>query len=465
MSTDYLSLHPLRQALKRLSRHELADRLARVRTLSAGRGLRFLDDHSRPKLIDLASVPWILTQAQLRFFRGVAHTLVGALARLPSLYAQHPDVRAIIPFDRQQESWLRLSPPLGRGPLAVLGRLDSTATFNHAAWRTDFQMLEPNAVGVGGVHYAPTAGSVILHVFGDLLAAAYPGRRVVALPDPRRLLIEELEAVGRQRGRRLRGLALIENTDYTTGTDEFGSLARYFNHHGLKAVVADPRDVRVRGGRVMAKGAEIDFCYRDCELGEFLEMEDDGHRLNGMREVVRQGRLVSGLLWEFDQKSCWELFSDPTHAHFFTPAQRRFFRAHVPWTRLVRETYTTDPRGRRVDLIAHIRRRKNQLVLKPNTLYGGQGVVVGHTASQAVWEKTLEKAMRGKERYVVQGVARIQTERFPMLEGGRPHEVERSVVAGFFFNSTNVGLIGRFSSNPVVNVSRGGGLLSALMVQ
>ena len=118
-----------------------------------------------------------------------------------------------------------------------------------------------------------------------------------------------------------------------------------------------------------------------------------------------------------------------------------------------------------MELTSYIRRHKDHLVLKPNTLYGGQGVVVGDTVSQAVWEHTLTKALRGRTWYVVQERARIATEQFPRLERGRLHEVERRVVSGFFVNSTGVGLIGRFSEDPVVNVSRGGGLLSALMVQ
>jgi len=44
-------------------------------------------------------------------------------------------------------------------------------------------------------------------------------------------------------------------------------------------------------------------------------------------------------------------------------------------------------------------------------------------------------------------------------------QVERRVVSGFFFNSFRAGLVGRFSADPVVNVSRGGGLLCALMAQ
>ena len=462
---EHVSQAPLSRQLGRLSRRQLADRLQAIRTLSAIRGLRLLDDGGRPKTIDLATIPWILTAEQLAFFRRLVLHVVDALVRLPALYRRDPRIREILCVEPDQEAWFDLAThPAGR-PLAVLGRLDSTATYGHADWRRRFAFLEPNAVGVGGVYYAPAACSVILDVLGDVLERAYPGRRIVPTPDPRRLLVDELRHVARRIKRPLRRLALIENTDYTTGTDEFGSLARDLTRQGLPTIVADPRDLHLRNGRLVAQGGEVDLLYRDCELSEFLEIEAAGHRLTGLRQAIREGRLVSGLLWEFDQKSAWEIFTDPAFFPYFTPAQRALFRAYLPWTRLVREATVHDPGGRLVDLPAYIRRRKDRLVLKPNMLYGGQGVVIGCQTAQSAWDRTLSRALRGATRYVVQGLSDIHAERFPVLEDGRPRDVERSVVSGFFFNSAEIGLVGRFSSQSVVNVSRGGGLLAALMVQ
>ena len=462
---DYLPIHALHRSLARLSRQDLGDRLAAVRALSVVRGLRFLDDQSRPRTIALASMPWVLTPTQMAFFTRIAQQQADALMRLPGLYAQHRAVRQVLPFDPVQESWMRLAHPPKSRPLAVIGRLDSTATFAHPSWRTAFQLLEPNAVGVGGVHYAPAACSVILDVFGDVLERAFPGHPIVSTPDPRQLLIEELTHVARRLGRRIRRVALIENRDYTTGTDEFGHLARSLSQEGLHGVVVDPREIHLSRGRLVAHGDEIDFIYRDCELSEFLEMEAEGHRLTAMRKAIQEGRLISGLLWEFDQKASWEIFTDPAWSRHFTASQRRLFREHLPWTRLVRDASVLNPDGRRVDLLRYIRRRRRELVLKPNSLYGGQGVVIGQQVTQAVWERQLSRALHGDTRYVVQRLARIGTERFPMVEDGHVREVERSVVSGFFFNSSRAGLVGRFSADPVVNVSRGGGLLCALMVQ
>ncbi len=461
---EFLSLQPLRRALHRLSPQELTDRLHNVRRLSDARGLRLLDDAGLPRTIELALVPWLLTPVQLRFFCAVTRQVVDGLRVLPRLYASEAGVRDVLGLDEAQAAWMRLATHPRSRPLAVMGRLDSTATFSHAAWRDTFQLLEPNAVAVGGVHYAPTACSIILDVLGDLLARAYPGRHVAPPPDPRQMLLEELAGVAQRLGRRLRTVALMENRDYTTGTDEFGALARDLSQDGVTAFVADPRQFRVSRGRLMVRDREVDLIYRDCELSELTEIEAGGARLPAMRHAVREGRLVSGLLWEFDHKSCWEVFTDARYARAFTPAQRRLFARHIPWTRLVRHTITRDPRGARADLVRYSRAHQASLVLKPNALYGGQGVIVGRIVTRAVWERTLAKALRGDVRYVVQELARIATHRFPVLARGRTREVERCVVSGFFFTSRRAGLVGRFSKDPVVNVSRGGGLLSALMV-
>ena len=458
----YIPRAILDRPFRRLPRRSLLDRLHALRALADARGIRYLDDAGRPRTIDIALKPWVLTSHQLLAFHHVARHLADALLQVVRLHARLPAVRRIVYFTPDRAAWLALCAHPRSRPLGVVGRLDSTATYDHAGWRADFRMLEPNTVGVGGVYYAPAACSVAMDVVGDLLTQAMPGRAITATPDPRWLLIDELAAVARRLGRPLRGVALIENTDFTTGTDEFQELARYLTGRGIPAVVADPRALRLSGGELRANGQRVDLLYRDSELQEFVDMERAGARLTALRAAIRQGRLISGLTWEFDQKSAWEIFTDARYARWFTPAQRRLFRDHLLWTRLVREERVTDATGRLVDLPGYIRRHRARLVLKPNSLFGGEGVVIGYTVTQRAWERELARALRGRERYVVQEVARIPTDEFPMLSDGGARWIARWVVSGFFFNSTGIGLIGRFCGAPVVNVSQGGGLLPAL---
>jgi len=464
LAMDYIPRSTLDRALRRLGYRALLDRLHAMRALADVRGCRYVNDAGQPRTIDIALKPWVLTSQQLLMFHRSVHWLAEALLRLSRLYAAREDVRRIIRFEPARESWLRLVRHPTSRPLAVVGRLDSTAIYDHARWERDFRMLEPNTVGVGGVHYAPTGCGIVMDVLGDVLCRAFPGRVITPTPDPRQLLLDELAAVARRLGRPLKAVALIENTDFTTGTDEFGELARYFTSRGLKAVAADPRDLRLIRGQLVARGLAVDLLYRDSELEEFVDMEAAGHRLSALRRAVSDGRLISGLTWEFDQKSAWEIFTDARYAQYFTAAQRLFFRQYILWTRLVREAHVTDSFGRTVDLLPFIRRNKARLVLKPNTLFGGEGVTLGRTVSQREWETVLRKALCGRERYVVQALAHVPTDTFPMLANGGVHFTERCVVSGFFFNSSAIGLVGRFSGLPVVNVSRGGGLIPALWI-
>ena len=62
------------------------------------------------------------------------------------------------------------------------------------------------------------------------------------------------------------------------------------------------------------------------------------------------------------------------------------------------------------------------------------------------------------------GMAKIPTDTFPSLTEHGAAWHERHVVSGFFFSSSGIGLVGRFSGRPVVNVSQGGGLIPALWV-
>ncbi len=462
---DFVPRRVLDEPLRRLGRRALLDRLHALRALADVRGMRYVDDHGRARMIDLAIKPWVLTSAQLLCFHQVARLLTGALLRLAHLYARLPAVREIIRFDPERERWLQLCAHPRSAPLAVIGRLDSTATYDHGRWRSEFRMLEPNAVGVGGVHYGPTACAITMDVVGDLLVQALPGRVITATPDPRHLLIQELRAVAKRLGRPLRGVALLENADYTTGTDEFQELSAHLARQGLTAVVADPRELRLVNGRLMAGRTPVDLLYRDSELEEFVQMEAGGARLQALRAAIREGRLISGLTWEFDQKSAWEIFTDDRYANYFSAPQRRLFREHLLWTRLVREANVLDPSGRMVDLLTFIRRHRERLVLKPNMMFGGEGVVIGSLVSRRMWEQALGHALRGPDPYVVQRLAHIATDRFPSLnDRGVVQQVTRCVVSGFFFNSSEVGLIGRFSGAPVVNVSRGGGIISALWV-
>ena len=75
---DYVPRSLLDRAFRRLGRGALLDRLHAMRALADVRGVRYVDDSGRPRTIDIALKPWVLTSAQLLSF----HRVVRQLAEL-----------------------------------------------------------------------------------------------------------------------------------------------------------------------------------------------------------------------------------------------------------------------------------------------------------------------------------------------------------------------------------------------
>lgn len=424
-------------------------------------------DHGAERVIDAQYRPWLVTDAQRRFFHRACLTLKSALARVLPLYLVNPRVRQVVPLEPDEDAWFwQVLGGVPQTPQTVFDRLDSTATFAHDRWASEFWFLEPNAVGIGGVHYIPATYHTVHALVDPWLQRTFPTLRTGPMDDIRDLLLETMRAHARAIGRRRCHVAFLEDQSERSGTAEFEHVADYFRRRGVRAVTADPRHLRLRRGEIHAKDFPVDVFYRDTEVTEFLEMAREGVPIDVVREAFRRNQVVSSMAGDFDHKSAWELFTNPVFSRYFTPAQRALFARHVLWTRLLWERRTTDPRGQPVDLPTYARRHRTRLVLKPNREYGGEGVTFGHATTQAAWERALAAALRQPGTTVIQHTARVHTERFPQIDArGRVTFTPLYAVTGFAATPRGLAILGRSSQRAVVNVSRGGGLIAVQRVR
>ena len=457
------AMKAVNQAFLRIPKEEIRRLLKRRAPLSLKHGMTMYTSQGTPRVISVQLRPWVIDAAQKRFFYKVCRTLRSAMERVMPLYLSRPDVRRILPLEPEEHEWLMEANAGGvQRPQAVLDRLDSTATFARPDWRENFWFLEPNSVGIGGVHYIHATCDLTRDWVLPLLRKEVPGLRFSPPDDVRRLLFKMMQRHARATGRKLRRVALIEDQSVREGTDEFTAVARQFSLWGLPAVTADPRDILLRRGELTVKGKPVNMFYRDTEITEMIEMAGGkAVRLDGMKQAFIRNQVVSSIAGEFDHKSAWELFTNPEFSRYFTGPQKRLFREHVLWTRLLWERRTTDPKGRNIELLPYARRNRENLVLKPNRLYGGEGVVFGHLTGQSVWERHLARAARRPYTHVVQQAVRVHAELFP--EASPQGEVSLEpyyAVTGFAATSDGMAVLGRSSKEAVVNVSRKGGLIA-----
>jgi uncharacterized circularly permuted ATP-grasp superfamily protein len=164
------------------------------------------------------------------------------------------------------------------------------------------------------------------------------------------------------------------------------------------------------------------------------------------------------------KKALFAVLTDNRHAALFSEAELAAIRAHVPWTRVVRDE-RSDYQNEPVDLLEFVRRNNQRLVLKPNDDYGGHGITIGWNVDQADWDAAIQKALTNGD-YLVQERVPTARETFPALtDDGRIEFAEQLVdLDPLLFNGKVGSAFTRLSYTELANVSSGGGMVPTYLV-
>jgi hypothetical protein len=276
--------------------------------------------------------------------------------------------------------------------------------------------------------------------------------------------VEHLEVLGRPGGT----ICLVEPKYELEGIDEQRRLVEYFgDRHGIRMLHADPSELHLKGDEVYCGDCRVDLVYRDYGVLDLAELAAEGWDPEPMRRLFRENRVVSSISAELDCKSCFEVLTDPALCDkYYTEEERRVFRHHVLWTRVLRERKTTLPSGESGDLLEFVRREREWLVLKPSRGYGGDGVLLGQTVGEAEWTGALDAALADEELWVVQRLAQIPVVEVPTLTPeGTLHPEAFYHVMGFASSDEGIAILARASQRQVVNVAQHGGMAAVMLVE
>ncbi|MBI3536277.1 MAG: hypothetical protein HY070_01745, partial [Chloroflexi bacterium] len=395
--------------------------------------------------------------------------LVGALKRMPELYLKDFNIREVVPLEEDEAKWLWDTWGASHNQFhTVFGRLDAIVNLTASIWKRTLKFIEPNLVGVGGIHLIPTAEGIIRDIIVPALHESAPDLDLELSQDLRDLFILELidhaEAIGRKRGDKNPTICLIDPKYSGDGPNELETLTHYYRAHGYDIYHADPVELVLRNNEIYYEGHLIDVAYRDYEVRDLSEMETAGENMRPIKHLFRQNQMVSSLAGDFDHKSCFEVFTDPRFDQYFSMDERAIFRQHVLWTRNLTARRTTDPHNQIIDLLEYARKNREALVIKPNRSYGGENVLIGPSATDGEWEDAIERAVKEPGAWVTQEVADITVYEFPVLaENGSVQAAPFYVVVGFAPTKYGVAVLGRASQKQVVNVAQRGGMLAILV--
>ena len=244
---------------------------------------------------------------------------------------------------------------------------------------------------------------------------------------------------------------------------EFVLFAEYFKSQGLECIIADPREVEYRDGRLVSGDFHITLIYKRVLISELVER---GGLDQPVVRAVRDGAvcMVNPFRCKIlHKKASLAVLSDERNADLFTAEEREAIDAHIPWTCRVEQRHARI-HDQAIDLIPYIVEHRENLVLKPNDEYGGKGIVLGWQVDAAGWEQAIMTAL--SEPYIVQERVAIPSEPYPSLVDGRLELADRMLDTNpfVFYGDYVDGCLSRLSAEALLNVSAGTGSAVATFV-
>jgi hypothetical protein len=408
-------------------------------------GLAFAD---RPLCTVLR--PRFLTPQQYRFVCARVRGLLGAFNIIHEAAVADPGFRRqfrLTPDEETLFAYPGFSCPMPTSRLDAFFHPDA-----HGAGA--LQLTEYNAETPAAAAYSDVLAEVFLTL--PIMGAFLRRYRAVHPPARPGVYHALLDAFTCWRGRReLPRIAILDWKEVPTYS-EFVLFERYFRDLGLECIIADPREVEYRDGRLVRGDFVITLIYKRVLVSELLARSG----LAGpVVRAVRDGAvcLVNPFCCKpLYKKASLAVLSDEANTRLFTAEQQQAIAAHIPWTRLVEERHTQH-QGSLIDLVPFVLANRERLVLKPNDDYGGKGIVLGWTVEQGRWEQAVRTALA--EPYVVQQRIELPHEPFPALVEGKVHWSERLLdTAPFVVHGAYAdGCLTRIATDPLLNVSAGGG--------
>lgn len=351
-----------------------------------------------------------------------------------------------------------------------LVRIDPGYRTASTASRADAFLL-PDSLQFAEYNAESPAGPGYSQLLADVFARTEPMARLADTFNARRhptieRLLEALLASYREWGGREAPpqVAIVDWREVPTWS-EFELLADAFRAAGVPTIIADPRELVFDGRHLAASDVQIDLVYRRVLVNDIVSRPEECRALVDAYE----GRAVcvaNTLRCKLPhKKTFFAVLSDDRFDRLCDPGEREIVRAHVPWTRRLRDGASMR-NGDPIDLVAHVRAHRERLVLKPSDEYGGTGVLLGWEASTSEWDAALQGALTDSDRaWIVQERIAVRREPFPVCDASGAAERDMLVdLAPFLFRGRLSGYLTRLSATGLANVTSGGGQVPAFVI-
>ncbi|SDI71949.1 hypothetical protein SAMN05192558_11736 [Actinokineospora alba] len=198
------------------------------------------------------------------------------------------------------------------------------------------------------------------------------------------------------------------------------ALCARWREHGLDAHPAHLGQLQARDGRVWLDGRPVDVVFRAFLIGDLLKSPEIAALLDPLLDAAERGEVTIFTPLDsaaYASKGALAMLSDERNRGLFGPEELASLDRLLPWTRRVSRGPVTLEGGERVDLVDYTLANQQELALKPTSLAGGEGVLLGwaRDLTPHQWREQILAAVDGP--YVLQRRVRPTPEQFPDEHG------------------------------------------------
>jgi hypothetical protein len=397
--------------------------------------------------------PMFVTERQYERVRRDATLALSAIERLCRAMMADEKLRAELGVTPDEERLISIAP--GFGAPDASGRMETS--FDPSG---EFHFVEYNAVPPGGLLYGDALSEIFM---GMDVVREFAGARALRRIEIRPCVLETLLSCYREWGGLDQPHIAIVAWNEAPAQAEFDICREYFETRGYPTIIADPNELEYRGGWLRVRDFRVNLAYNRVAARELLSGGGLGHpliRATRDRAVCAVNSFRAQTLMK---KALFALLDDPRYEGLFHGDEVEALRRRIPWTRVLREGFTTYG-GRRIDLIDFVAGRREGLILKPNDDRDARGAVLGWQCDDDEWRRAVNDNMGAS--FVVQERVGAMQESFPTLSGGQITFEDRHVdFAPYTWLGDNVEGAGVELSAPTPpDASAGGGSITPMLI-
>lgn len=407
--------------------------------------------------LEVAFEPFALDPPTLERLRAAVEPTVALLERSTLVFLDDQDMQLEYGWPPERLRVVRHDP--GYSSALPCARLDSYWTGRLP------QFLEVNTDGTSGM----TNVEQVTEIFLEAEGLAPLRRRFGLAPFELRAGVlasllecyEQWRARHRQRPREPR-IGIVDWRDAKTRT-EFEAFRRYFVERGLRATIADPRDLVYDGRELSDAGGPIDLVYRRVVSTEYFAHAPE---VEPLTQAYLEGAVCVVGSFRSDvafDKRFIALLTDERFEARIDASDRALAREVFPWTRTLRPGVRVTYEGRERDLLQLAIAARERFVLKPAALYQGRGVVMGAQTGAAEWRAAIQRAADGQ--HVLQERVEAACAQPGALPALCPTGATGYLSIGeYCFGGKLIGVLARIASSLVLSAASDERLLPAILL-